>query len=893
MPGQVAARIVALERDRLPDLGHAVLLLPALAAATDMARALHRAAGTALLLPRLTTFAAWAGQVPLERPVATRAAREALLYEALAERGWLPATDLWAVARELAALFDEITRCAVALPATPDEFAGQLEQAYRTRRSAALQFEARLVHELWHLVAVDTEVLDPEAAYQMRLAALAKGADAPLYVVGHAGLSRAEESFLEAYALRAPVHRFHAGADGAGCVARMLNLAWPLLTQETADLPGRAAELRAGGAVSPLASRLRYFGASSAEQEAQAVDVAVREWLLSGKQRIAVVVSDRLVARRARALLERAGVLVRDEAGWAFSTTSAATVIGRWLDVASGDCYYRDLLDLLKSPFAFHDWPREVRQCAVLRLERYVRDAGVIGGLQRFVGLAEEQGDVEVRQMLVRVQRGITALGRGRRPLPRWLEALNASLTEIGVRDGLVADAAGEQLLGLFSRLAADLVTSRLAVDFADWRRWFARELEESAFIDRTIESPVVFMGLSATRLREFDAVLMLGADAAHFPGGDSPGLFFNQGVRAQLGLPTRQDELGEIDGQLAALIAGSGTMLVTWQRQVDGEPNLLSPQFERLDALHRLAYGNGLEDISLAARLAAAEVRCDIGVLPGITRQPRPAAATALLPQQISASGYNSLMACPYQFHARYLLGLAELDDVQEMIEKADYGQIVHGVLRTFHGNHAVIADIGIESARAELEQLSTAAFAAAVARNYLAKAWLERWRALIPAYIEWQRGRESEGWRWHAGEEKREIMITTPGGALLRLHGRIDRVDKGCDGGVAVIDYKTQRRKTVRRKAENPGEDVQLPVYALLWGGPVAAALFLSIEQGRVAEVVPEGDLSQLAVAVQDRLAVIFDALRGGGLLPAQGVDTVCEYCEMRGLCRRNYWP
>jgi len=42
------------------------------------------------------------------------------------------------------------------------------------------------------------------------------------------------------------------------------------------------------------------------EQEAQAADVQVRRWLLAGKTSIAVVVQDRLVARRLRALLERA-----------------------------------------------------------------------------------------------------------------------------------------------------------------------------------------------------------------------------------------------------------------------------------------------------------------------------------------------------------------------------------------------------------------------------------------------------------------------------------------------------------------------------------------------------------------------------------------------------------
>jgi hypothetical protein len=25
----------------------------------------------------------------------------------------------------------------------------------------------------------------------------------------------------------------------------------------------------------------------------------------------------------------------------------------------------------------------------------------------------------------------------------------------------------------------------------------------------------------------------------------------------------------------------------------------------------------------------------------------------------------------------------------------------------------------------------------------------------------------------------------------------------------------------------------------------------------------------------------------------MPAQGTEAACEYCEVRGLCRKNYWP
>ena len=894
LTAQAAGHIIGVERGRLPDLSHAVIVLPALNAAGDIARALRQAAGTAaVLLPRINTLAGWGAPVTLDRPVATRPAREAVLYQALAERGWLQAGDLWAVARELTALFDDLTRHAVALPATVDEFAGQLEQAYRARRGDALQFEARLVHELWHLLARDTDALDPEAAYQLRLAALARDAKAPLYVIGSGRLSRAEERFCETYAARAPVCIFHERlADAEDGVAHALKLAWLPPDAQCPDLPARAAALRAAQPVSPLAGRVRYFGAASAEQEAQAVDVTLREWLLAGRQRIAIVVNDRLTARRTRALLERAEILVRDETGWAFSTTSAATAIGRWLDVASGDGYYRDLLDLLKSPFVFHDWARDARQEAVWRLECYVGKANVISGISRFIALAEDHNDVEVRQLLVRVQRGLAALGRGRRPLARWLDALAASLAEIGVRDGLAADQAGEQLLELLARLRDELGENRLAVDFADWRRWLASELETATFSDRTIESPVVFVSLYGTRLRTFDAALIIGADAAHLPGADPAHRFFNQGVRAQLGLPTRAEELSDIETALAGLVAASDTVMITWQRLVDGEPNLLSPHFERLEALHRLAYGAGLVDANLAARLHAAEVRCAAGRLPRPTACPAPAAAAALLPQSMSASGYNTLMACPYQFHARYLLGLAELDDVQELIEKKDYGQIVHGVLHGFHAAHPLVTDFDAQAACAALERMSETAFAGAVAQNYLARAWLERWRALIPGYVDWQCAREAEGWRWRAGEALREIIITTPQGARLRLHGRIDRVDEMQDGAVAVLDYKTQRKNLLRKKLEIPGEDVQLPVYTLLWNAPVASAAYLSMEREGIASVPVPHDVQRLAEEVRDRLCGLFDALRGGANLPAHGIEAVCDYCEMRGLCRRNYW-
>jgi ATP-dependent helicase/nuclease subunit B len=890
-----AKDVVERERESLPDLTHVVVLVPDLHAAPDVARALHEASGLpAVLLPRITTLALWAGEVPLERPVAARAAREALLYRELKKQAWLESADLWAVSAELAGLFDEMTRHNLALPADFAAFNRQLEQAYRARSGESLTFEARVVHELWHAMSRVTGEADAESAYQLRLSRIAGSAAAPLYAVGLSRLAPEEQRFIESYAARAPVRVFEADFEAGGDpVTRTLALAWPR-SPDHAGLRDRAAALKAAHPGSALAARLRIVGAAGTEQEAQTVDVTVREWLLAGKQRIAIVVQDRLVARRARALLERAQVLVKDEAGWAFSTTSAATAVGRWLDVAAGDCYYRDLLDLMKSPFVFHDWARDTRRSAVWRLEGYVREESVISGLANFIKLAEDKNDPEVRQMLARIRAGVGALGRGSRPIARWLADLAASLGEIGVRDGLAADSAGGQLLELIERLGRELADDRLDVTFTDWRRWLARQLEAATFRDRAIESPVVFTSLAATQLRRFDAVLVLGCDAAHLPGPDPVAMFFNQGVRAELKLPTWSERVREMEEQLAALIASCETVVVTWQRMLGGEENLLSPLVERLAALHLQSYGADLRAHAHAAQLAAAEVRAPgAGAAIGETRQPAPRAPAALLPAGISASGYNSLVACPYQFHARYVLGLAELDDVQELIEKKDYGSLVHGVLTRFHGEHPKVTGMEPAAALRELEELSEQAFSPLVARNYLAQAWLARWKALIPAYLDWQREWESAGWSWQAGEVKRAIEITTPNGNKLELRGRLDRVDAGPAGAAAVVDYKTSDSTRLKKLLEQPGEDVQLPVYALLWGLPVTEALFLSMEREKVEEVALGPDVQPLADAVRARLCEVFDALAAGAPLPAQGVEGACEYCEARGLCRRNYWP
>jgi ATP-dependent helicase/nuclease subunit B len=173
----------------------------------------------------------------------------------------------------------------------------------------------------------------------------------------------------------------------------------------------------------------------------------------------------------------------------------------------------------------------------------------------------------------------------------------------------------------------------------------------------------------------------------------------------------------------------------------------------------------------------------------------------------------------------------------------------------------------------------------------NYLSHAWALRWDKLVSGYLIWQLEREVEGWRWHAGEVPRKTALPLADDTLLTLRGTLDRIDRrGTE--YAVLDYKTRAPTALRAQLNTPGEDVQLPVYTLLAEEEISSAGYLSLDREAIKPVPLEADLSQLAQAVGERLSTIFSALHAGAALPAQGVEAACNWCEVRGLCRRGHW-
>jgi len=889
LPHAVARHLLDLHAGRLPDLSGLTVLVPNHRAGRDFARALAHAAGRPVLIPpRITPLKSWAestlkGTSLADGRAEPQARRLTRLHGVLRRVDWLGAVDKWTLANELLQRADELS--AARLGGAIGSRIRALQGGLLDR--AALDRETALIEAVWQ--ALNTDGSDPQARYARALDALlgqiaadpqppspqssprtGEGANAgPKAIYGYAlgTLTAVEQQFLARCAGHVPLTLFEQDANAGDDAALTLQQAWQFTEP---PLRERAARLAQRHPVSPLHARITLSPAPHLEAEARAVATWVAGQLHAGRRDIALIALDRETARRVRALLERMDVLVADETGWTLSTTAAAAVIDRWLECVASDFPHVELLDLLKSPFVLGE--PAARQDRVLQFELALRRHGVSQGMADMQRLAHSEF-AALPPWLATLFNAKQGFVQSRAPLTDWLARLTESLARIDAMAPLKADAAGARVLETLDALRHDLADDGEKYSFGEWRRWLNLALESASFIDASVASPIVLTSLPAARGRLFDAVAVIGADARRLPARPAPGLF-SQATRAQLGLPTAADEAQAAIADLMQLLI-QGPALLSWQAWNNDEPNPASPLVLRLQALHQAAWGTALPEQAIGKPPAQPSP------LPGASVQPAPAVPAAQLPRRYSPTAYQTLLDCPYRFFARSVLGLRELDEADEALDKSDYGNALHRILKAFHDSSPPPER---DAALTRLNELSTAEFAALPA--YTAAAWRARWDALQPAYIDAWLAHAAQGWRYQSGETDFAVTRTVAGLGDITLHGRVDRVDTKGDARY-VIDYKTSVAQGLKKKLKAPDEAVQLPFYAWLCD---AAAAYLPINEAPIAAL--ELDFETDVAAISLRLPELLEAIAAGAALPAAGIDAVCRYCEARGLCRKGMW-
>jgi ATP-dependent helicase/nuclease subunit B len=435
-------------------------------------------------------------------------------------------------------------------------------------------------------------------------------------------------------------------------------------------------------------------------------------------------------------------------------------------------------------------------------------------------------------------------------------------------------------------------------MDWSTFRTWLGRHLEQSLFRPATRGQPVTLMGLAQTQWQCFDALIIAGAEQHYLPGSHHSSPFFNEGVRQELGLSNRTQHIAERFYHFRRLLESAPQIVITACQEQDGEPIAISPWLERLLAFHEIAWDNRLHNSSLERLSQSANAQINGDPHSPLPTPPAPARAhlpTDRLPQRFSASDYQVLMDCPYQYFAARSLSLSAPEEVRLALSKADYGSRIHQCLDALHTDRPDLPGpfqhpFDAEHRQAAIDLLTTisnAVFARDLQDHFSHQGWLQKWQAQIPAYIDWEIARHQH---WQVSRTELACENATPAG--IGLKGRIDRLD-GNGNEYAVVDYKTGA--VPKMDEVESGEKVQLPFYCLLTEKalPVTEVSYLALDPVSNKQKPLEGEsLQSLATAIQQRLDTIAAEMVQGQALPAWGDHDACRYCDMNRLCRRAVW-
>jgi ATP-dependent helicase/DNAse subunit B len=269
---------------------------------------------------------------------------------------------------------------------------------------------------------------------------------------------------------------------------------------------------------------------------------------------------------------------------------------------------------------------------------------------------------------------------------------------------------------------------------------------------------------------------------------------------------------------------------------------------------------------------------------------------------QPWSSSRLETYAKCPFYFWAAYALELEPHEEPQAGFDVLILGSIYHGVLERLYTR---VPDGDPDRLRAELPAVARQVFEAAPNEygfrptplwEHQQQELTDVLRRTLNALIEAAEGYVPLVQELPFGLQGRPPLVLRGEGAeVLQLRGYIDRVDRGPDGRLRIIDYKAGSTAIAARDLAN-GRRLQLPLYALAareaLGAIVAGGFYWHIGAAKPSSLTLEKFEGGVAGAIETAVAhavAIGAAVRGGQFAPQPPAEGCPASCPATAFCER----
>ncbi|UTD30263.1 double-strand break repair protein AddB [Bradyrhizobium sp. WD16] len=570
-------------------------------------------------------------------------------------------------------------------------------------------------------------------------------------------------------------------------------------------------------------SRIAVVAAPTAEIEALAIAVAMREAIEQPSMTVALVTPDRALARRVMASLDRWKLAYDDSGGDALTDTAAGRFARLCALAAADGLAPATLLALLKHPL-FRLGRRDGSFArAIAGLERVLlrgtrpqsgsaglkRDFEIFrgefdkmrGGVPSLLHRGEPRSKIEI-EILPLIAELIERLGRAFAPLERLGDGKPHDLTEFAAAHRAVlnalgtdaddeivtfGDADGLALAQGFDDLDAAGGLSGVVLTLADYPDVF-----RTAFGDRIVRRPITaaarlrIFGPLEARLTTSERVILGGLVEGVWPPEPRIDPWLNRPMRHQLGLDLPERRIGLSAHDFAQLL-GAPEVVLTHAAKVGGAPAVASRFLHRLEAVA----GEAHFAVALArgGRYLACAEALDRPAQVVPIAQPAPRPPRHARPQRLSVTEIEDWLRDPYTIYARRILDLQALDPVDMPLSAADRGSAIHNAIAEF--TQAFPDRLPADPAAA-LRAIGARHFAPLMDQPEARALWWPRFLRIAHWLGQWERERR-QGVAEILTEIQGGFVIALDQGRSFRLSARADRIERRNDGRYAILDYKT----------------------------------------------------------------------------------------------------
>ena len=543
---------------------------------------------------------------------------------------------------------------------------------------------------------------------------------------------------------------------------------------------------------------VRVMESANPEAEAQAIALLIREAVAVPEKRVALVTPDRALARRVVEHLTRWNLAADDSAGRPLSETTAGRMLLQLAETAGQQAAPVPLVAALGNPLVRYEAGRAEWLDNLRAFDRKLRGPRPAPGLSSLGAVAARAHVSEWWREAEAILSPL--LESGRLALAEWLDRL-ASAGEALAGNALWAREDGRALAAFVEDLRLHGRDVKTVLEAAELHAALRDAMTVVAVRPPYGGHPrVAIYGLIESRMARADLVIAAGLNEGSWPARPATDPLLAPAVLRALGVPGADFRIGLSAHDLASAMGALEVVLSRARRDASG-PAIASRFLLRVQAL--LGELGDAHRETRAPRLAAA---IDHEHPAPRYRQPAPCPSPEQRQVELSVTGLDRLRADPYQFYASKILRLPEMDPLDADPGPAWQGDLAHKILELWHRTGRPMADIAAE----KLGEMNPHPLTRALWRPRLLKAleWVAEEIAADP-------GRRPE-------LVERDGVLIWRG---IKLKGRIDRLDRLADGGLAVVDYKTGRPPS--------GAQVQQG-YAMQLG-----TLGLMVEQGAFAGV------------------------------------------------------